>query len=178
MRKRLCFLFIFMAVIILSLQARQYIGSPTTREIVEIEIAENLCQIEKIERKYDVNMMSAILAIVYIESDFKRGLIEKEINVNDYSIGLTQMRRDTARWIGKYKNLTDAEIERRLLIPSINMRLGIKYFCWQINRYDGNFKRAVSAYNAGTYTKANAYYYKRWLKAYNKYNKEANIYYE
>ena len=40
-----------MAVIILSLQARQYIGSPTTREIVEIEIAENIAGDKNVEKK-------------------------------------------------------------------------------------------------------------------------------
>ena len=129
-----------------------------------------------LEKKYKLNMEAVINAVIYVESDFDATLIGHERNVGDYSIGYMQLRRDTAKWVGGYKNLTESQIGERLLVPRINIKLGIRYLVYQIERYHGDMRKAIPAYNAGRYRThdgkcVNYIYYKRWLKAYNRYNK-------
>ena len=158
-----------------------YEGNPNRVEVAEIEIANNVDVLNAVTLKYNINMVAVAMAVITIESDFNGKLIQNEHSVGDKSIGYMQLRRDTARWVGKYKYLTDSEIEKRLLIPRINIRLGIRYLCWQIYRYHGNMEKAIPSYNAGSYREINGkcvnkVYYKKWKKSYEHYKKEALIY--
>lgn len=67
------------------------------------------------------------------------------------SYGLCQVKLATARHMGFKGKPSD------LLKPDINADLAAKYLRYQLNRY-GSMEKALSAYNAGRYIKANAGY--------------------
>jgi len=75
----------------------------------------------------------------------------RAINPNDggsSSLGVCQIKLATARLVG-YKGT-----ERDLLYPGTNIYYAAKYLKKQLNRYNGDIPRAVSAYNAGRFNKA------------------------
>lgn len=59
------------------------------------------------------------------------------------AVGLTQLMPATARW------LEPGTTRQDLRNPSTNLRLGFKYLKTLIDRYDGNEKLALTAFNRG-----------------------------
>jgi soluble lytic murein transglycosylase-like protein len=114
-----------------------------------------ISQIINIARSLNINKkyIKYILAITETESNFRN--IHK-YDVTCISYGPMQVKLNTAKFIqNKYKKLNHHLI--RLKLTDFNMRdininnfFGILYFKWQIKRYKGNVKKAISAYNAGT----------------------------
>ena len=80
-----------------------------------------------------------VLGIIRIESNFKN--TRKHPN---NGIGYMQVRLKTAKWIkcGARKN-------RDLHIAWMNIKCGCEYFKQGLNRFDGDYKKAIAAYNAG-----------------------------
>lgn len=78
-------------------------------------------------------------------------------------IGLMQIKCDTAKMMGFKGDCA------RLFNPDLNVLYGAKYLKHQLQRYDGNLAKMFSAYNAGTYTKANKTYVGRAMRAYQQY---------
>lgn len=68
---------------------------------------------------------------------------------NEY--GLMQILCSTAKDIGFQGDCN------QLFSPSVNLYYGTKYLRWQYDRY-GNWRKAISAYNAGHYTETNRGY--------------------
>ena len=58
------------------------------------------------------------------------------------AVGLMQLMPATAR---RMEHIT----KRQLFEPSVNLRLGVRYFSRLLNRYDGSAELALAAYNAG-----------------------------
>lgn len=80
------------------------------------------------------------------------GLVRTESEFKDYAtshvgaIGLTQLMLPTARWFKK------GVTERDLRDSETNLQIGFRYLGELIDRYDGDVKLALTAYNRGTGT--------------------------
>ena len=72
-----------------------------------------------------------------------------------FSYGVMQVLPDTARFMGYHGP------DAWLVWPENSIRYGCRYLRWQLDRYDGDWRLAVSAYNAGTATDANSEYVDR-----------------
>jgi soluble lytic murein transglycosylase-like protein len=97
-----------------------------------------------------------VRAIIAVESG-GHAVCTWEVNVRDWSCGVMQVRVETARGMG----FTGGKEELREHQNSV--RYGTQYLGYQLHRYRGDVARAVSAYNAGTATPANAQYVQRVL---------------
>lgn len=85
-----------------------------------------------------------IVFLIKHESGFKSNTRSWEKKLKCYSYGYTRLLPSTARGLGWV-----FESEEELYDPEKNIKYGIKFFCMQINRYNGDLKKAVAAYNAG-----------------------------
>lgn len=87
-------------------------------------------------------------AVILAESNYKKDSINHEAKTKSY--GLAQLTADTAkRMCGlKFKDIME---------PFKNLMCGAKVLRYQLDRY-GDERKALSAYNAGTYTKYNKSY--------------------
>ena len=86
-----------------------------------------------------------IFAIIKAESNFK----EKAIS-NKKAIGLMQIMEKTAIDVAKKIDIeiSEKEIEEKLLDPNININIGTKYISILLEKYE-NMGVALAAYNAG-----------------------------
>jgi len=75
-----------------------------------------------------------IAAVVETESDFR-----PRLRSNKEALGLMQIIPETGRLMGA----------RDLFNPHENVRAGVKYLRYLSDRYDGNMKMVLAAYNAG-----------------------------
>jgi len=87
---------------------------------------------EKAE-KYDVDP-ALVAAVVETESRFRSGA-RSQVGAR----GLMQLMPRTGRWLGA-SNLYD---------PEQNVEAGTKYLSYLTQRFDGNLKKTIAAYNAG-----------------------------
>ncbi|NOX16156.1 MAG: lytic transglycosylase domain-containing protein [Epsilonproteobacteria bacterium] len=95
---------------------------------------------------------------------FKVGDIGKDPNIFKASLGIMQVRLETARFVAQKLNLTkikqmsDVQLVNHLLgDDKFNVYVAVKYIVW-LNDYTKNYFRTVSRYNGGNYNKP--YYYK------------------
>ena len=105
--------------------------------------------------------------ICYTESKFKIKALNK-FDAGSPSYGLCQIKYGTAKAMG-FKGT-----RKELMSAQVNMKYAAKYLRYQIDRYNGDIRKAVLAYNAGSYkakvkTKKyeiayNESYYKKVLK--------------
>lgn len=92
--------------------------------------------------KYEVDPVF-VLAVIKTESSFNplaRGGVGE--------IGLMQLKPDTAEWIAK-KYKIKWKGPKTLENPSANVEIGMAYFDYLRNRFDGHANKYVSAYNMG-----------------------------
>lgn len=97
-------------------------------------------------------------AMIRWESGFNASVINTEhtkVKAN-HSIGLGEVKLATARLLG-YKGTYD-----QLRDPDTNLEYAAMYLAKQFERY-GNYRQALSAYNAGTATMNNKFYVDRAL---------------
>jgi len=87
---------------------------------------------EKAE-KYDVDP-ALVAAVMETESKFREGAVSPV-----GAKGLMQLMPRTGRWLGA-RNLYD---------PEQNVDAGVRYLKYLQQRFDGNLKNAIAAYNAG-----------------------------
>ena len=78
------------------------------------------------------------LGLVRAESSFRTAAVSPV-----GAIGLTQLMPATARWL--QPGVTRAELKN----PETNLRIGFKYLRSLIDKYDGNEKLALTAFNRG-----------------------------
>jgi hypothetical protein len=111
---------------------------------------------EKVERYGDMGLDRQLAESIYdlaleadIDPDMAFGLVrtESEFKATAKShvgaIGLTQLMPATARWLRPGTTADD------LREPEVNMRIGFKYLRELIDKYDGNQRLALLAYNRG-----------------------------
>lgn len=93
-----------------------------------------------------------VLSVIRAESNF----LESATSHKDAK-GLMQLKGDTAEWCARqmeYESFT----EEKIYEPETNIRIGVWYLNYLIEQFEGDYKLAVAAYNAGI---GNV---KRWLK--------------
>lgn len=91
-------------------------------------------------------------ALVAVESTFKPNAINSTARIKSY--GLSQLTIVTAK---HHCKLDESEI----MDPKKNLFCGAKVLAHQLRRYKGDVNKALSAYNAGTYTPKNSVYAKK-----------------
>lgn len=94
---------------------------------------------------------STLKAICWVESRHNPNIIHKDDGGSD-SYGICQIKLATARFMGFKGKAKD------LLDPKVNLHYAAKYLKYQKDRYGDNVRKAISAYNAGRYIKANKKY--------------------
>lgn len=103
------------------------------------------------------SIVQAVAAKYNVDPDLVRGFIKKESNwdvnasryeahLNDSSWGLMQVLLKTAQWILANDNLTISQ----LISPNTNIEAGTKYIRYLLDKYKGNVRDAIAAYNAGS----------------------------
>lgn len=76
--------------------------------------------------------------LVRTESSFRRTAVSYV-----GAVGYTQLMPSTARWM-------DPEVGRRdLFRPEVNLRIGFQYLRYLLDKYDGDMRLALTAYNRG-----------------------------
>src|SRR5690606_8940845 len=74
-------------------------------------------------------------------------------------IGMMQIMPETGRWVHeRLLGLAEPFSPELLEDMERNIQYGVAYFLWQLERYQGDIEKAISAYNAGTATAANRAY--------------------
>ena len=91
--------------------------------------------------KYNIDKYE-ILSIIKAESDFNPEAISSK-----NAIGLMQLTPETANWCAEKLDMDKVE-ESDLLKPEINIKLGIYYYNYLLERYS-DMNTALAAYNAG-----------------------------
>ena len=129
-----------------------------------------------------------VYGIIMQESNFNLWAVRYEPAKQECSYGLMQLMLSTARWllnkflrnvyyfsdhdhlleqIRKFQDkfLGDEMVKGSTLFdPQINIFLGCLYLWRQLKRYNWNYEKAISAYNAGSYTPNNSRYVKNVLQ--------------
>lgn len=100
-------------------------------------------------------------AVCWVESNHKISAVNRDDGSAD-SLGVCQVQLNTAKMLG-FKGTV-----KQLMNPKENVKYAAKYLSLQLKRYHGDAPKALSAYNAGTATKANEYYVNKVLRAWNK----------
>lgn len=84
-----------------------------------------------------------IYSIIKAESNFN-----PNVKSQSDAIGLMQLLEDTA--IERSNAINEYEVtEKDLYNPEINIKLGVSYYAYLLNYYNGNNILALAAYNAG-----------------------------
>lgn len=65
------------------------------------------------------------------------------------AIGLMQIMPDTGEWIAHKLDMDDTYSQSMLYEPAVNVRFGCWYLRFLADRFDGDRKKMVAAYNAG-----------------------------
>jgi len=106
--------------------------------------------LERLARQHNLEL-PFVLAVIRIESNFNPNAIS-----SSGAVGLMQLMPDTARELGlkvpAYKNIKKPNRNPRVderFDPKKNIAGGIAYLRQMIDKYDGNYVLALSAYNAG-----------------------------
>lgn len=84
-----------------------------------------------------------LLAICTHESNLQNVIAPHDHGSPSY--GLCQVKEDTAKALGFQGS------GGGLMIPELNVHYAAKYLKVQLDRYDGDWCKAVSAYNSGTF---------------------------
>lgn len=81
-------------------------------------------------------------SICYVESNHNISAIHRNDGNGD-SLGVCQIKLSTAKHLG-FKGTA-----KELMKPEVNIKYAAEYLKYQLNRYDGNFAQAITAYNKG-----------------------------
>lgn len=94
-----------------------------------------------------------LIAICTVEStDLRNVVVENDKGTPSY--GACQVKRDTAQFVGrvfKHDRLAKASDKDLRKDPHLNIKAAGLYLKYQLERYDGDWCKAVAAYNAGSF---------------------------
>ncbi len=166
MKKRAFSLFLKIFISVVFLTQINLLASKLSPQQIEI-----LKMVKSIAKKYPnkegETFEYTLMAICLSETSagiFKVGDIGKDPNIFKASLGIMQVRLQTARFIADKLNLTevqkmsDVKLVNHLLGDNeFNVYLATKYLVW-LSDYTKNYFRTVSRYNGGNYNRP--YYYK------------------
>ena len=132
---------ILLIVLIICIIAISNISTVLQKLIYKKEYAE---YVEKYAQEYNVDK-NLVYAVIKAESNFN-----PNAKSSKDAIGLMQLIESTAQEICVRVGLqiTNEELEEKLLEPEININIGTKYLSILIERYQ-NIEIAITAYNAG-----------------------------
>jgi len=138
----------------------------TTKEVPAKEVRVFLDRIKDyegfIEEETSSSNISAyadtIRALIWRESSGNTNAERYEGEKWGWSTGLMQLLLTTAEQMG-YKGDRNG-----LFNPATNIKYGVKYFAWQLNRYGYDERKSISAYNRGSYTPTNKAYVDKVLE--------------
>ena len=99
--------------------------------------------VEKYAKEYNVDKY-LIYATIKAESNF-----DENAKSGKGAIGLMQIMYSTAEDIAESLNLS-INGEKDIFIPDVNIKFGVKYLSWLLNKYDGCIELALAGYNAGS----------------------------
>ncbi len=97
--------------------------------------------IEKYSDEYNIDSYM-VYAIIKAESNFN----ERAKSASD-AVGLMQVMENTAIETANKMGLNITEED--LFNPELNIKVGLKYFCSLLEKYNNNYYIAIIAYNAG-----------------------------
>ena len=97
---------------------------------------------------------SLIKAFIQAESNWDVNASRYEPHLKDSSWGLMQVLLKTAKWMLGDDTITIS----KLVTPKVNIEAGTRYIKYQLNKYGGNVKDAIAAYNAGKARKLSTYH--------------------
>jgi soluble lytic murein transglycosylase-like protein len=125
--------FIYLILILLSMFCYEVscIAKDYESDIAEAAIAEGI----------DPKLLSSLC---YIESKHNPNAINYDDGDGD-SIGMCQIKVSTA------KQFDRRATAKKLFNAKYNLKIAAKYLSYQIDRYHGDIRKAVLAYNAGSY---------------------------
>ena len=115
-------------------QSKQLVLSLAEEFDVPVKLAED---IHEAAEKEEIDPKMAF-GLVRAESSFRKNAVSPV-----GAVGLTQVMPATAKWLVPGTTRSD------LLNPSTNLQVGFKYLRSLLDRYDGNEKLALTAYNRG-----------------------------
>ncbi|MBQ3053530.1 MAG: lytic transglycosylase domain-containing protein [Clostridia bacterium] len=98
--------------------------------------------VEKYAENYKIDKY-LVYSIIKAESEFKFNARSEK-----GAVGLMQIMPSTGKEIAQKLGIENFS-EEVLLNPEININIGCYYLSYLLNKYDGNIKTAVAAYNAG-----------------------------
>lgn len=80
------------------------------------------------------------------------------------SHGICQVKLETAQHMDEVFNHKMIATGRKLEDPKFNALYAAKYLKWNLNRYKGNVKQAIDAYNKGHFVSENSEYVRSVFK--------------
>ena len=96
---------------------------------------------------------------------FKVGDIGKDPNIFNASLGIMQVRLETAKFLAKklnwteVLNMSDVKLVNKLLgDDEFNVKVAVRFIVWLNDYTNHNYFRTVSRYNGGNYNRS--YYYR------------------
>jgi soluble lytic murein transglycosylase len=98
-------------------------------------------EVDSVSKRLEVDK-KLIFAIIKIESNFKKDAVSSK-----GAVGMMQVMPSTAEWILK-KNGRKVE-KYDLYEPAHNIEIGTLYLRYLLDRYKGDVKKVLIAYNAG-----------------------------
>jgi len=107
---------------------------------------------------------SLLLGLCSVESS-----LQNIVNKNDFgsaSYGICQVKENTKKHVislKKFPPCVSVFKKDQLMDISYNSCIAAKYLKYQMERYKGNVRKALSAYNAGRYVKHNKKYVNKVL---------------
>ena len=94
---------------------------------------------------------SLLLAVCMTETNLRNIDVVNDGGTPSY--GVCQVKLETAKWMGKVHNISYVAnfSEKEMRDVFKNAKAAALYLKYQINRYDGDYCKAVAAYNAGSF---------------------------
>ncbi|MFY0542948.1 lytic transglycosylase domain-containing protein [Brevibacillus sp. H7] len=99
-------------------------------------------EIMEASRRFQVDPY-LVLAIIRSESAFRSDRVSKK-----GAVGLMQIMPDTAAWIVSQADFQPSTANY-LVDPKMNIRIGTWYLSFLLTKFNGNYVKAIAAYNAG-----------------------------
>lgn len=100
---------------------------------------------------------SLLSALCFVESSHRPSAYV-HVDGNSPSYGLCQIKYETAKWMG-FKGKASELFNR-----DTNAYWAARYLSYQMTRYNGNTRQALSGYNAGRAIKSNKKYVNKVIK--------------
>ena len=104
------------------------------------------------------------VAKIWTESKGDPKACRYEAHISDSSYGLTQVLWTTAQWIRDKLGATYIDSPNDLYDENINIEYGLRFFRFQLDRYDECYLMAEAAYNAGSARFVNDWHVKKVAK--------------